>query len=121
MNIIVYGDEQNKLVDMIENCSMMQYRKLRLQKPEGYDDYLQELKCTEPEMIVISIPGAKGMEAVIAARNTKPEAALIWFTDDEAFGPQSYRLSCTYFTAQPVNMEIMEEAITRYYKAEAIG
>lgn len=105
-------------MDLIKSSGMMQYRQIEFTSLDGYDDYLVRLSQSEADMIVISVPGAKGMEAAIAARDTNPNAALIWFTDDDAFGAQSYRIDCTYFTAKPVDDKVMAEAITRYYQSE---
>ena len=35
----------------------------------------------------------------------------MWFAEDAAFGAQSYRVNCRYFTAEPVNEAVVAEAI----------
>ena len=46
-------------------------------------------------MIIVAVDGAIGMEGVIASKNIRPDTAVIWFSDDKAFGAQSYRLGCS--------------------------
>ena len=49
--------------------------------------------------------------AAIAAHELCPKASLVWFAEDAAFGAQSYRVDCRYFTAEPVNGAVVAEAI----------
>ena len=56
------------------------------------------------------------MEAAIAAHDVCPKAALVWFADDEAFGAQSYRINCRYFTAKTVTAEVVDKALSRCLK-----
>lgn len=120
MNIVVYGTDKDKLMHMIQTCGVMQYRQIDFFHTESYDEFLHGLNVTSPELIFVSVPGAKGMEAAIAAREAHPKAGLIWFADDEAFGAQSYRLDCTYFTSRPVDHTVMSDAIFRYCQAERV-
>ena len=39
---------------------------------------------------------------VIAAKNADGDTPVIWLSDDEGFGAQSYRLGCTYFHKKPI-------------------
>lgn len=116
MNILIYGNSHDRdfLAELIEGCGEMQYRKIRFYKLDSYDSYIDELKRAVPQIIFVSEHGAEGMEAVIAAKNLQPDSSVIWFSDDEGFGSQSYRLGCTYFSAKPITSEIMERAIMRY-------
>lgn len=122
MNILIYGqtDEQNALESMIENCGPMQYRKIEFSKPTCYDDYLEEMKRIIPQLVFVYVQGANGMEAVIAAKNLHPKAAVIWFSDDVGFLSQSYRLGCSYFSAEPVTHELVMTALTESTFAERI-
>ena len=116
MNILIYGNgqDQNTLAEFIEGSSVMQYRKIRFIKPDNYDSYLHELRNNIPQLIFISEHGARGMEAVIAAKNLYPDTSVVWFSNDEVFGSQSYRLGCTYFSAKPVTREVVEHAMSRH-------
>lgn len=55
--------------------------------------------------------GRCGNGAAIAAHELCPKASLVWFAEDAAFGAQSYRVDCRYFTAEPVNGAVVAEAI----------
>ena len=103
VDIVVYGREGTALTDMIRDTAAMQYRLLHFLTPESYDAYLAALRSSVPEIICIAVPGAVGMEAAIAAHELCPKASLVWFAEDAAFGAQSYRVDCRYFTAEPVN------------------
>ena len=96
---------------MIRDTAVMQYRLLHFLTPESYDAYLAALRSSVPEIICIAVPGAVGMEAAIAAHELCPKASLVWFAEDAAFGAQSYRVDCRYFTAEPVNGAVVAEAI----------
>ena len=51
------------------------------------------------------------MEGVIAAKNADRDTPVIWLSDDEGFGAQSYRLGCTYFHKKPIPLEKLKEAL----------
>lgn len=111
MNILIYGDGEHDLTHMIKNIQTLQYRQLRFALPESYDAYLGALRSGSPDIIFITVPGAKGMEAAIAARDTCGSVRLVWLSDDEAFGAQSYRLGCDFFTAKPINDAVVADAM----------
>lgn len=64
-------------------------------------------------MIVVMADGAEGMEGVMAARTLCPEVDLLWLSDDEGFGPQSYRLGCTYFGKKTITEQLVSHAYRR--------
>ena len=115
MDILIYGKahKQKPRAELIEKCGPMQYRKIRFSMPDGYDSYLEELNRGEAHMIFVSGDGADGMEAVIAARNLRPNTAVIWFSDDEGFGAPSFRLGCSYFSSGPITEDVLANAISR--------
>lgn len=123
MNILIYGqaDEQNKLESMIANCGPMQYRKITFSKPECYDHYLNEIRRVTPQLIFVCEYGADGMEAVIAAKNLHPDASVIWFSDDVGFLSQSYRLGCSFFSADPITHELLMTALNKSRVTDRTG
>ena len=66
-----------------------------------YDDLRRDLVKTAYDMVIVSEPGAYGMEVCIGIRKISTRVALAWFSDDPAFAAQSYRLNCTYFAELP--------------------
>ncbi|MBO5070103.1 MAG: response regulator [Roseburia sp.] len=122
MNILIYGNgyDQNSLEELIGSCGAMQYRRIHFFKPDSYNEYIAEMKRVIPQIIFVSEHGAEGMEAVIAAKNLHPNTSVIWFSNDEGFGTQSYRLGCTYFSAKPVTHEVIEHAMSRYSEERSV-
>lgn len=112
MNIIIFGKRYD-IMRMIQQSEHMQYRLLKFTLPDTVDDYISALQSKNADMIFIALGGAKGMEAAIAAYEVCPKAALIWFADDEAFGAQSYRINCRYFTSKDITADVIEKALRR--------
>lgn len=56
---------------------------------------------------------ANGMEGVIAARNMRPNIPVVWFSNDEGFGCQAYRLNADFFHCKPVTAHVLEMALDR--------
>ncbi len=80
---------------------------------EDYDDFRHQLADERHDLIIVTANGATGMEACIGARKIRPDTPLFWFSDDRAFGPQSYRLECTYFATKPVSQTRLMNAFAR--------
>ena len=41
------------------------------------------------------------------------DVPVLWFSDDNGFGVQSYRLGCAYFHKKPVSPQVLSAAIAR--------
>lgn len=115
MKIVVYGHshEREIMCDLLETHEDLAFRQINYHFYDNYDDFLTALKA-ESHLIIVTANGAAGMEGVIAARAVQPDAAILWFSDDKAFGPQSYRLGCTYFSEKPVPKNMFSKAIQRW-------
>lgn len=87
------------------------YRSLSLTRYGHYDDFLRGLREQEPEVILVTMDGAEGMEAVIAARCLKTAVPVCWFSEDGGFRAQAYRLGCTFFCERPVPPETLAEML----------
>lgn len=111
MNILIYANDSKNLSGMISGIWFMQYRNLDFSMPKDYDAYIAALGEERPDIIFISLPGALGMEAAIAARETCRGAHIVWFSNDEAFGAQSYRIGCDYFSALPISSVSVSKAM----------
>ncbi len=112
MNILIYANDSKALSRMISGIWFMQYRNLDFSMPKDYDAYLAALGEESPDIIFISLPGALGMEAAMAARETCRGAHIVWFSNDEAFGAQSYRIGCDYFSSVPVSPVSVSKAMS---------
>ncbi len=115
MRIAVYADKEKHM--LLESV-------LRRPSPPGrgdftclyyhtYDDFIQGLPVGACDVVIVARDGAAGMEGVRAARLLSPTVSLIWFSDDRAFGPESYRVGCDYFSATALNETMVQHALNR--------
>ena len=113
MNILIYGcvHEKEHIVSLLEEQTVLMFRQKDYHFYDEYDSFMQALTKETYEYVIVTKDGADGMEGVIAARNSCPEAKVLWFSDDKAFGPQSYRLECAYFSVKPITASVMEQAM----------
>ncbi len=82
----------------------------------NYDDFLGCISQNDIGAVIVAKQGAKGMEGARAVKILRPEADLIWISGDKAFGPESFRIGCTYFTADPISKETVERALKHIAK-----
>ena len=97
MRLILYGTKTDRDEFM---CSVTALPDLRYRE-------------SPPDCIVIAMDGADGMEGVIAAKSVCKNVPVLWFSNDNGFGAQSYRLGCAYFHKKPVSTQILSAAIAR--------
>ena len=81
-----------------------------------YDSFVRSLTSTEYDAVIITENNAIGMEGVIAARNVHPQIPVVWFSNDEGFGSQAYRLNTDFFHSKPITAPILEMALARLPK-----
>lgn len=75
--------------------------------------------------VVIALPGARGLEAVIQARALAPKIPVIWCSDDESFALMAYHLRVSAFLPIACSEQELYEAIKpitkwRYKNADCI-
>lgn len=78
-----------------------------------YDSLVAGLQQNTFDLVFVSHDNACGMEGVIAIRNVLPNVPVIWFSNDEGFGSQAYRLQADFFHAKPITPSILEMALNR--------
>ena len=115
MRLILYGTETDKNEFMCSLAALPErhYRKMQITDYSDYDSFIAGLGGSPPDCIVIAMDGADGMEGVIAARSVCQNAPVLWFSNDNGFGVQSYRLGCAYFHKKPVSPQILSAAIAK--------
>ncbi len=115
MKIVLYGTKSDKteLEEQLSLIAACQYRSIGISCYSDYDSFIAGLRKEPPNCIVITINGADGMEGVIAAKNVCKDVPVLWFSDDNGFGAQSYRLGCAYFHKKPVSPQVLSAAIAR--------
>lgn len=78
-----------------------------------YDDFIAGYPQDHASAVIVSRCGADGMESARNAKIIQPDVPLIWFSDDEGFGVESFRIGCAYFSAVPVTEELLSTALAR--------
>ena len=77
------------------------------------EDLLYRLRRGSCDAVVVALQGALGMESAIGVRALDASVPLIWISDDEDFGMQSYRLRARMFLRFPVEEEQVTRALQR--------
>ncbi len=79
-----------------------------------FSDFLNVLRDDSSwDLVVVAVPGARGMEAVYNAREWMPEVPILWCSDDADFAVASYRLRCRLFLTLPLQEEHVQNALER--------
>ncbi len=114
MKIAILTDESRAAVlkEMIHSFRMLD-RTPSCIHFNSYDDFIAGLSERSYHMTIVAQNGAGGMESVRAAKILLPEVPLIWLSDDKAFGPESYRVGCAFFSAAPITPELLRSAFSR--------
>lgn len=115
MRLALYGSEQDRIdfERAMDGFSDWCYRDIRVVCFSDYDKFIEGLQTSPPELVAVTMNGADGMEGVIAARSTCKSVPVLWLSDDNGFGVQSYRLGCAYFHKKPVSPQILSAAIAK--------
>ena len=108
MRLILYGTETDRDEFMCSVTALpdLRYRKMQITGYLDYDSFITGLGESPPD-------GADGMEGVIAAKSVCKNVPVLWFSNDNGFGVQSYRLGCAYFHKKPVSPQVLSAAIAR--------
>ncbi len=80
---------------------------------DTYDDFIAGYPQDNASAVIVARRGADGMESARNAKIMQPNIPLIWFSDDEGFGVESYRIGCTYFSAEPLTEKLLCAALAR--------
>ena len=115
MRLILYGTKTDRDEFMCSVTALpdLRYRKMQITGYLDYDSFITGLGESPPDCIVIAMDGADGMEGVIAAKSVCEKVPVLWFSNDNGFGVQSYRRGCAYFHKKPVPPQVLSAAIAR--------
>ena len=78
-----------------------------------YDRFISHLRQHACDAVFVAETNANGMEGVIAAKNIRPNLPVVWFSNDEGFGCQAYRLNTVFFHSKPITHTVLEMAMER--------
>lgn len=80
---------------------------------DDLEEFEKILVTWMPSLVIVLADGAAGMESVYRSRQRRPSLPVIWFSNDRAFGMQSFRLECAYFSTKPVTPDKIKLALRR--------
>ncbi len=123
MNVLIYGNAREKeiLVQHMKSQASMAFRLVNYFHAEDYDTYLTMLREQEQDIVFVIADNAQGMEGVIAVQNVQSDTPIVWFSNDQNFVAQSYRLGVNYFAVKPVDERIVSLALERCQQKEEMA
>ena len=115
MNLCFFGPSTDRqvILDLLNEVPEYSHLRDSVSYFEDYDSFVENLPQKHYDCAVITENNANGMEGVIALRNVLPQLPLIWFSNDEGFGCQAYRLNADFFHTKPITAEILKMALRR--------
>ena len=115
MKICFYGSktDHNHFMELLQSIPKYAHWLGSCDCLTDYDSFIDHLRRREYDAVFVTENNANGMEGAIAVRNVHPDIPLIWFSNDEGFGCQAYRLNADFFHSKPVNARILEMALDR--------
>lgn len=115
MKVCFYGTDSQFQIFQAHLAQVPKYRGAFSQYalfPDS-DSLVGGLRIGTFDLVFVSHDNAYGMEGVIAIRNVLPRVPVIWFSNDEGFGIQAYRLHTDFFHSKPITPVILEMALNR--------
>ncbi len=115
MKLCFYGPETDHRAIMDLLSQLPNYRDWAASSHcySDYDTFLDNLRPGAFDAVFITENNANGMEGVIALRNVCPDMPVVWFSNDEGFGCQAYRLKTAFFHTKPITAPVLEMALGR--------
>lgn len=116
MRVMLYGEaaECQQAVDTFHSYLPLTERSaVCIQNANDREAFQKQIIEWDPNLIIVLADRANGMEVVYTAKETRSDIPVFWFSDDEGFGMQSYRLRCDYFAVKPITVEKLKKAFRR--------
>lgn len=104
MKICCYGDgiDSGMILTIFQNFKNVPLNsKIELYK--DYEEYVRALHRDLYDMVIVTMNGAGGMEGVIASKDINYNVPVAWFSDDNDFSLQAFRMNIEYFAKKPIN------------------
>ncbi len=80
---------------------------------DDYDRFIRALSQGDWDAVLVAHKGAAGMQSVRAARILLRQVPVAWLTDDGGFVEESYRVGCTFFSAEVITQDLILAALQR--------
>ncbi len=115
LNVLLFGSDSEcrAAVDILNGLEVLSAYSLQHHHLNDLEKFEMALVDWSPTLLLILADGAEGMECIYRAKERKPSIPAFWFSDDQLFGMQSYRLNCAYFSVKPVTEETLHKALQR--------
>ncbi len=115
MKLCFFGSETDykTILELLEQLPHCAGRIAGWESFSDYDSFVESLAPNRYDAVFIAEDNANGMEGVIALHNICPKLPVVWFSNDEGFGCQAYRLRTAFFHTKPITAPILEMALSR--------
>ncbi len=80
---------------------------------KNYDDFIMDVPNSTCDAVIIAHKGALGMQGARAAKILLFRVPIVWFSDDNAFVEESYRIGCAFFSADAITEKLLSIALGR--------
>ncbi len=102
-----------ELSDILSALSLLRKIPLECKFYESYDDFIQGFPKDPIQTVIVARRGADGMECARNAKLMRPDIPIIWLSDDNGFGIESYRIGCAFFSADTLTEDLLIAALKR--------
>jgi len=115
VNVLLFGSdpECRAAIDILNGLEVLSAHIQQHRHLNDLEEFEMALVDWSPTLLLVLADGAEGMECVYRAKERRPSVPAFWFSDDQQFGMQSYRLNCAYFSIKPVTQENICKALQR--------
>ncbi len=115
VTVFTHREKRRMLEQTLSAISTSVYP-LDLKIYDSYDDFIASFaydESSKSQAVIIARRGADGMESARNARLMQPSVPLIWLSDDEGFGIESYRIGCAFFSTEEISEHLLLTALKR--------
>ncbi len=80
---------------------------------KSYDDFIVNIPNCGCNTVIVAYKGALGMQGARAAKILLHRVPIVWFSDDNGFVEESYRIGCAYFSTDTITENLLNVALKR--------
>ncbi len=113
LTVLTHREEKDLIEEMLASLSEGDNSPHECKFYVTYDDFIAGFPQDRSHAVIIARKGADGMESARAAKLLCPKIPILWFSDDNGFGIESFRIGCSYFTADPIKKEKLQTLLKR--------